>query len=197
MEKKVGSTVSIVLLGETKVGKTALIRRFDNDTFTPEFYSTLGTDFIMKDMSLGGDQVQAQIWDTAGQERFMTITKSFYQKADGILLVYSMEDRSSYEKLHVWANSIHTNTSERVPKYLVANKADLVEDRKVTREEGEAIAKQYVMSYVEASAKTKLGVKEVFEGVIGQAWEVKKSKTNSPSLVLRNKEKVAKKNGCC
>lgn len=192
-------TVSIILLGESQVGKTALIRRFDNDMFTSEFYTSLGIDFVMKELTLSGEQVQAQVWDTAGQQCFMTITKSFYRRADGILLVYSTANRGSYDKLSVWASSIKGNIQECVPKILVANKADLVEDRMVTSEEGAGVAKKHGMTYRETSAKTGLGVREVFDDVIGRAWEVKRHKEKSQSLVLSEKEASAakKKLLCC
>ena len=198
MDPKHQNTVSIILLGESKVGKTALIRRFDNDTFTTEFYCTLGTDFITKTVTTSSETIQAQIWDTAGQERFMTITKSFYQKADGILLVYDMTERESFDKLHTWFSSIHSNTSERVPKYLVANKVDLAEDRKVTQEEGQDIAKEFGMKYFETSAKTKFNVAKVFEEIIEKTYEMKKTRAKNPSIVLKEDREIVKPaSKCC
>ena len=108
-----------------------------------------------------------------------------------------MTDQESYDKLHVWFSNIHTSAGEKVVKYLVANKVDLVEDRKITQEEGEKIAKQYNMNYFETSAKTKVNVTKEFESIIGEALEMKKKAVKNPSVMLNNEDKTAKKKKCC
>eukprot|EP00826_Nyctotherus_ovalis_P035562 TRINITY_DN3063_c0_g4_i1.p1 TRINITY_DN3063_c0_g4~~TRINITY_DN3063_c0_g4_i1.p1 ORF type:complete len:130 (+),score=41.08 TRINITY_DN3063_c0_g4_i1:272-661(+) len=111
------STVVIIILGESRVGKSALIRRFSKDEFTPEFFTTLGTDFVTKEVIDNETIIEAQVWDTAGQERFMTITKSFYKRSDGILLVYDISSAKSFQRLDKWMENIEVDASARIPKY--------------------------------------------------------------------------------
>lgn len=184
--------VSIVLIGETAVGKSSLIRRFDKDSFNSDFYTTIGTDVINKEVVIDGEKVMARLWDTAGQERFKTITKSFYQRADGIMLVYDVTNHNSYDKVNSWMDNIENSVSSNVAKFLVANKTDLVEIREVTEEEGKTKAQQLKIPYYETSAKTSINVTTVFETIIQSAYTKKRREDN---IVL--KEKHEGKKGCC
>ena len=113
----------------------------------------------------------ARIWDTAGQEKFRTMAKSFYQQADGAILVFDLTDEKSFDKLHSWAKNIREVASESIIKYLVGNKLDLTEDRVVDYEEAMKVAREYDMKYYETSAKQKVNVIEIFEDIINEAYE--------------------------
>ncbi len=146
---------------------TPIFRRYHDDTFTSQHLTTLGIDFITKEIPKSPNEVViAKIWDTAGQEKFRTITKSFYKQADGILLVFDLTDRESFDKLHSWVNNIYETAEEGVVKFLVGNKLDLAESRVVDREEAMKVANEYDMRYYETSAKHKVGVNEVFSDLI-------------------------------
>ncbi len=131
--------------------------------------TTLGIDFITKEVPKSDSEtIIAKIWDTAGQEKFRTITKSFYKQANGILLVFDLTDRESFDKLHSWVSNINETAEEDVVKYLVGNKLDLAESRVVNREEALKIAAEYGMRYYETSAKHKINVNEVFGELIDE-----------------------------
>jgi Ras-related protein Rab-1A len=190
-------TVTIIILGESRVGKSALIRRFSIDEYTPEFYTTLGMDFVTKEVADENNNISAQIWDTAGQERFMTMTKSFYKRSDGILLVYDISSKKSFMRLNNWIENIKCDASARIPKYLVGNKVDLREERDVTTEEGKLFATEHNMNFFETSAKTSINVTEAFESIIKEAYKKKQERIMNPSIVLKASEVHSKSNKRC
>ncbi len=193
--------VQILTLGDGKVGKTSLLKRYNEDAFTSHHLTTIGIDFITKDVKIGNDQVTVKIWDTAGQERFRTITHTFYKQAEGVLLVFDVTDRMSYENLHTWVNSIHEHADEKIIKYLIANKIDLTEERKVTKEEGQKMANQYKMKYFETSAKANINVTDAIEGLAKEIYEsgasAKADLRGKVSIGGKDKPKNAQEGGCC
>ena len=187
-------TVSIILIGESTVGKSSIIRRYTKGTFDSEFFTTLGTDLLNKSININGRIISAQIWDTAGQERFMTITKNFYQRADGIILAYDITQKKSFDKLKKWIENINNNASKDAIICLVANKIDKTDDIKIKTEEGKAKAAEFNMNYYETSAKTGEGIDQLFEETIKNIVERKFYRTKNLSLV--NDKKLEKKK-CC
>ena len=192
-----GKALSILMLGESRVGKTALIKVYNGEKFTTEHYTTLGTEFIVKKLKIGEEIVKAKIWDTAGQERFRTITKAFYQQAQGMLLVYDISKRKTFNKLSIWVENIKECTNPGVAKCLIANKVDLTGERAVTTEEGKEIARKYGMEYNETSAKFNQNVQEAFELVIAKAHIYKSKLPAKGSFHLSSKSGDKKKKGCC
>lgn len=114
-------------------------------------------------MQLNDKSVKLQIWDTAGQERFKNITASYYRGGAGILVVYDISDRESFNNINSWLIEIEKNAKKGVYKLLIGNKCDLEDKRQVTFEEGKEFAQSNGMKFVETSAKTSQNVKEVFE----------------------------------
>ncbi len=141
--------------------------------------------------------VKATIWDTAGQERFRTLTKAFYQQAQGLVVVYDMTNRDTYERLSKWIEEIHENTEPKVVKYLVANKVDLVDDRVVTTEEGKGIAAKYSMKYFETSARSCVNVNEMFTALITETYFATKGGKVRESFRIGSPSQVQAKKGCC
>lgn len=148
------------------VGKTCLLIRYANDSFSPTFITTIGIDFKIKNILLeGGDgaakRIKLQIWDTAGQERFRTITTSYFRGAQGILLVYDVTDRATFLSIRNWVQQIQMHADVNVNKVLIGNKCDMPE-RAVSTEEGEALSQEYEIMFFETSAKQDLLVEEAF-----------------------------------
>ncbi len=114
-------------------------------------------------MEVQGKKVKLQIWDTAGQERFKNITASYYRGGNGVLVVYDITDRDSFENLNSWLIEIEKNASKNVYKLLIGNKSDLEDKRKVTYQEGKDFATSNGMQFIETSAKTDSKVKDAFE----------------------------------
>ena len=163
--------IKIIAIGDSAVGKTSILRRFSEDTFTNHHLITIGIDFITKDIKINNEIVSLKIWDTAGQERFRTITNAFYNQVEGVLLVFDITNRSSYENLHNWINDIHEYANENVIIYLIGTKIDLSDSRKVAMEEGKKMAYQYNMKYFEVSAKTNTNITEPIEGFAKDIFE--------------------------
>ena len=126
----------VLLLGDSSVGKTCFLKRYTDDTFQDAYLSTIGFDFKFKSITLNnGKEVRVQLWDTAGQERFRTIAKSYYKGAHGIILMYDVTNRKTYDNIKKWLNQIRDETGNRISIILVANKIDCEELRQVTKEE--------------------------------------------------------------
>ena len=151
----------LLIIGESGVGKTCLLLRFTDDSFTANHLTTIGIDFKIKIINLENKMIKLQIWDTAGQERFRTITKTYYKGAHGIILTYDVTDETSFKNIKNWIKQIEQNAQNNVCKVLVGNKCDKP-DRKVSEEEGKALAGEYKMSFFETSAKTNQNVNETF-----------------------------------
>uniref|UniRef100_A0AAY5EG25 small monomeric GTPase n=1 Tax=Electrophorus electricus TaxID=8005 RepID=A0AAY5EG25_ELEEL len=142
MDDDVLTTLKILIIGESGVGKSSLLLRFTDDTFDPE------------------------LADTAGQERFRTLTPSYYRGAQGVILVYDVTKRDSFTKLGNWLNELETYcTRNDLVKMLVGNKIDK-DNREVDRNEGLKFARKHSMLFIEASAKTRDGVQCAFEELV-------------------------------
>eukprot|EP00930_Biecheleria_cincta_P009231 TRINITY_DN110933_c0_g1_i1.p1 TRINITY_DN110933_c0_g1~~TRINITY_DN110933_c0_g1_i1.p1 ORF type:complete len:203 (+),score=32.28 TRINITY_DN110933_c0_g1_i1:32-640(+) len=157
--------IKLIVLGDASVGKSCLLVRFAEDRFVPDYVMTIGLDLRSKKLELNGRKWNVQVWDTAGQERFRTITPAYYRSAMGVILTYDVTERTSFDNISSWMSSISEHGSPGVRKILVGNKSDLAEHRKVTREDGEALANRHGIQFFETSAKTGEFVAEVFREI--------------------------------
>ena len=155
--------VKILMIGESGVGKTCIIQRFNKNEFSLTHLSTIAIDFKMKVVSVGDEKIKMQIWDTAGQERFNTLTAGFFKGSDGIILCYSITDNKSFENINKWMAQIKSLAPIDVKVLLVGNKTDLEDERKISMEQGKEMADKYGIQLFEASAKTGENVTEVFQ----------------------------------
>lgn len=163
----------VLLVGDSGVGKSCLLMRFTSDRFDDVTTSTIGVDFRVKFMQLGDKQIKLTIWDTAGQERFRTLTSSYYRGAQGIIFVYDVCRRETFEDLEkVWMKEVdvYSNIEDAV-KMVVANKVDLEAQREVTSQEGHDFARHHGCLYVETSAKTNIAVAQAFEELVHKIME--------------------------
>ncbi|OQR87589.1 Rab18 family GTPase [Achlya hypogyna] len=157
----------LLLVGDAGVGKSSMLLRFTDDTFDDHLQSTIGVDFKVKMMTVDEKRIKMTIWDTAGQERFRTLTSSYYRGAQGVVLVYDVARRETFENLGTWLQEVEAYTpgnGREVVKLLVGNKID--KERAVLRKDGEAWARSKGMLFVESSAKTKIGIQQVFNEVV-------------------------------
>ncbi|KAI8086287.1 GTP-binding protein ypt1 [Halteromyces radiatus] len=152
----------LLLIGDSGVGKSCLLLRFADDTYTESYISTIGVDFKIRTIELEGKTVKLQIWDTAGQERFRTITSSYYRGAHGIIVVYDVTDQDSFNNVKQWLSEIERYAAEGVNKLLVGNKSDLVDKKVVDTEQAKELADSLKIPLLETSAKDATNVEQAF-----------------------------------
>ena len=155
MESEYPFLFKLVMVGESKVGKSSLILKMAQNEFPQTYLSTIGCD--VKLLSFSHDKQRnskVQLWDTAGLERFRTIVHSFYRGCSGMIFVFDVTNRESFERLHNWHNNTQKSLNKLCQKLLIGNKIDLASiDRKVTQEEARDFAEARGMTYVEVSAR--------------------------------------------
>lgn len=152
----------LLLIGDSGVGKSCLLLRFADDTYTESYISTIGVDFKIRTIELEGKTVKLHIWDTAGQERFRTITSSYYRGAHGIIVVYDVTDEATFTNVKQWLQEIERYACEGVNKLLVGNKADLTGSKVVDYETAKQFADQLNIPFLETSAKDATNVEQAF-----------------------------------
>ena len=152
----------LLIIGESGVGKTCLLLRFTDDSFTANHLTTIGIDFKIKIINIENKIIKLQIWDTAGQERFRTITTSYYKGAHAIVIVFDITDKDSFEHVKVWMQDIDKFAKQGVMRILVGNKCDLEHQRAVTKDQGNEMALKYGIKYIETSAKDTINIEELF-----------------------------------
>lgn len=192
----------LLLIGDSGVGKSCLLLRFADDTYTDSYISTIGVDFKIRTVDLDTKTIKLQIWDTAGQERFRTITSSYYRGAHGIIIVYDITDKESFDNVRQWLFEIDRYASENVCKLLVGNKSDLVNKRAVEYDASKAFADELTIPFLETSAKNATNVEQAF---LTMAAQIKNKMQQQPPpnptkklTELGASQPVNKQNqGCC
>merc|ERR1712087_563713 len=191
----------LLLIGDTGVGKSCLLLRFADDTFTENYISTIGVDFKIRTIEFEGKTIKLQIWDTAGQERFRTITSSYYRGAHGIIVVYDVTDMDTFKNVVQWLNEIDRYANENVNKLLVGNKSDLTSKKVVEYETAKAFADELGIPFLETSAKSAANVEQSF---MTMAAEIKKRMASQPVMAKQQTVKPgegravqAQKSNCC
>ncbi|KAF9357126.1 hypothetical protein BGX26_004243 [Mortierella sp. AD094] len=165
------ATLKLLLIGSSGTGKSSLLMRFVDGVFLApdEISATIGVDFKVKVIDVEGKKYKLTIWDTAGQERFRTLTSSYYRGAQGVILVYDVSNRDSFNDLQTWFNELDTYcSSKEVVRMIVGNKVDKESSREVSRHEGQELAQKLQTLFVECSAKTRLGVQQAFDELVQQ-----------------------------
>ena len=162
----------LLLIGNSGVGKSCLLLRFSDDTYSNDYISTIGVDFKIKTVELDGKTVKLQIWDTAGQERFRTITSSYYRGSHGIIIVYDITDQDSFNGVKMWLQEIDRYATSTVLKLLVGNKCDLTDKRVVEFDVAKEFAEANAMPFLETSALDSTNVEEAF---LTMARQIKES----------------------
>ena len=159
----------LLIIGDSGAGKSAILKRFTDHVFNDSFISTIGVDFSIRTINLDGKTIKLQIWDTAGQERFRTITASYYRGAHGIMIVFDLTNKDSFNNIKIWLSECSKYAPENVPLILVGNKADLVTKREVYEDDINNFIDQYnadnhehPIKYIETSAKTAINIEKAF-----------------------------------
>ena len=185
----------LLLLGDSTVGKTCFLIKYTDQSFQDIHMATIGLDYRVKTMKLKNNKdVKIQIWDTAGQDRFRSITKNYYKGSHGIILIYDITNRRTFENVQQWISQIREETSQNVVIYLIGNKIDMKEERKVSTEEGKKLADELGLPFMETSAKEGININEVFDDIVER---VDKVFGNMPTAPKKNKVYKQKNGKCC
>ena len=194
--------IRLMLIGDSNVGKTSIIKRYCNNQFSPSYISTVGIDFETKYLRLNGKIINLQIWDTAGQERYKVLAKNYYKNSDGFIIVYDITDKKSFNNVANWITQIKDSASENVKCVLLGNKCDLEELRQVDINQGKDLANNYNLKFYETSAQKGNNIQKVFtdlvKGFLNDDNFVNDSERSSISTEQRNLRRARnQKKKCC
>lgn len=160
--------IKLCLLGDTAVGKSSLVLRFVNDRFEPHTTATIGASFMSKNFKVGDKSYKYQIWDTAGQEKYKALAPMYYRGAAAAIVVYDITMESSFLSVKRWVKELRQMGSQDIVIAIAGNKKDLVDQREISPETGQAFADEIGAVFAECSALTAENVNEIFEKISEQ-----------------------------
>ena len=181
------------------MGKSSFILKYTDNVFSLDYLTTLGVDYKHKKIKLkNGKDVRLRIFDTAGQERFKSVSASFIKKADGVILIYDIGEKDSFEAVENWIKSIREIGKDKLPIILVGNKCDLSDDKRmISLKEGQDKADEFNIPFYETSCKEGINIKEVFEKLIDDIIEKGNKNLMGEFKILNKGKKGKKKEKCC
>ncbi len=153
-----------IVVGDGGCGKTAIVVRFSKGFFKEKYKLTIGVEFAVKNLELNHNIIKLQIWDTGGQDRFQYVRPLYYKGAMGCIILFDLTNKTSYEHIPKWIEEVE-NEAGKIPMLLVGNKSDLKDSRQISREDAEKLATDLGIKYIESSAKTGEGVKDIFAAI--------------------------------
>ena len=195
--------IPLMLLGDSQVGKTSLTLLLTKNKFDDSLLTTIGKESYMYQVNLHGHDIKMKIWDTAGQERFKSMSLSVIKTVDALVLVYSIASKQTFNNLETWLQQLKNITDlSKKPVIILGNKCDLEEIREVTYKEGEEYAENLGYHFYETSAKTGKNVKEAFDDIFEQLYQINKDEiegkvVSKNKMTLNNKQKKNSKKKCC
>ena len=190
------TSINIILIGDSGVGKTNLFSRFFENKFEENFISTVGMDRQTKLIKYNDKLFKFIICDTAGQERFSSIPTRYYQNADGALLLFDVTKKESFENINTWIENIKKNSRVNIRQtvYLIGNKIDLL-DRKVSKKEAKEFAESINLKYYEMSCKININIYEIISRLIIDC--INNISEEKDSFQINKNKKKKRKSKCC
>lgn len=199
MESTRDRVAKVCVIGDSTVGKSSLVTRFAEGTFSEAFVTTIGVDFKTRMLNMNNTFITLQIWDTAGQERFRAIATTYYRGAKGFVIVYDVTNLESFLSVDKWVQTIEQQSHYTDAfKILVGNKCDLASQRQVSYEEGLEKAKQLGLMFLEVSAKTGNNVDSTFNALADGSSRVTGTAIRDKAEKFSQKEReIVKYATCC
>ena len=203
-EQEAQIVLKLLLLGDSSVGKTSILLKYISNKFDESSISTVGVDYMDKIIDYNKFKITLQIWDTSGEEKFRSITKNFYRNADGLLVVFDLTKKESYDHIRIWINEAKEN-NDKLKTILIGNKLDLKDERIVAIDVAKQFAEKNNLKYIETSAKDGTNINESFQAIIDLLFDGKSSeeilheftKQDSSLSVVDDSMEVKKKKACC
>ena len=207
----------IIIIGDQGVGKSCLSIKASRNYFEDFYSPTVGFEFVSFNVRIEDKNIKLQIWDTCGQEVYRSLISSFYRSASLAIMVYSIDNDDSFNNIEKWLNDIKTQSNPDIKIFLIGNKADLEDKRRLTKEQGEQLCRDHKLAYfMETSAKTGFNVQNVFIQVAKELYlqheEIKNrvsrpgtlimpinedNNNNVVKLEIEEEEKTKRKKFCC
>ncbi len=199
MSNKFDYLFKLIVIGDTNTGKSCLLNRFADDSYSNDFISTIGVDFKVKTIEIDGKIIKTQIWDTAGQDRFRSITSSYYRGAHGIIIAFDITNKKSFYNIEKWMKDVEKFGSDASIKMIIGTKSDLTKDRKVSEEEIQLLADRLDIRYIETSAKDNSNVNEVFVNISNELLinNIKILESNKEKKIFIETHLLKKNKNCC
>ena len=205
----------IIVIGDSGVGKSCLTNKATKNIFEETYNATVGFEFFTFNIKINEKIVKLQIWDTCGQELYRSLITNFYRNSSLAIIVYAVNDKNSFDSIEMWLRELRTHSNPDAKVFLIANKIDLTEQRKIKTEDGESYAKKNNLTkFMEASAKSGVNVQKIFidaakilyddyllyngnEDDSGSVKEHSFSSRPRPSFESEKKVYDTTKKGCC
>ena len=189
---KYENSLSIIIIGDSTVGKTTLMKRYINGIFTENILPSLGIELFRKIIEIEGKKYLIKIWDTCGQERFRALTHNYYRNADGIMLLFDSNNLDSFQHLNLWLNSLQEQSVENFPLIIIGTKSDL--PIKVTDNDINNFCNKFNVKWFRTSAKTGENIDFCFNFL---AKEIVNIKDNNGKKIKINKQDDLSEHSCC
>ena len=202
----------IIVIGDSGVGKSCLTNRATTNLFEDTYNATVGFEFLSFNVKIDEKVIKLQIWDTCGQELYRSLITNFYRNSSLAIIVYAINSKDSFEDIEMWLRELRTHSNPDAKVFLIGNKLDLENERKITKEQGETFAKNNKLNlFIEASAKTGFNSKKIFikaakmlydehlkyKDVEENANAGTDAQPEQKKLEIMNQPVDKKKKGCC
>ena len=153
----------IIVIGDSGVGKTCLSNKATKNTFDDSYNTTIGFEFFSFNIKMFEKVIKLQVWDTCGQELYRSLITNFYRNASLAIMVYAINNKDSFDNIDIWLKELRMHSNPDSKAFLIGNKIDLENERKVSREQGEEYSNQNNFSlFMESSAKTGFNAQKIF-----------------------------------
>ena len=196
MKEKEKITIKVLILGDSDVGKTSLLQKYNNNDFLGQSLPTIGVECYSSILINGNQKYNIQLWDTSGQERFKSLVKSFFRGAHGIIFTYDITNRESFINIKHWIENANSESSN-FKKIIIGNKIDLEINRTVSFNELKEFAESYQCNYFETSAKSGKNIEKAILNLINQIIESKNYYNTNKSFSIEEYSLIKNKSKCC